>query len=292
MLALATSLGAQQVAAPAPVPAPPPAPAAAPPAAARGGGPSVAMMGLGAEPPAAMVAAGKTVFESNCSFCHGPDARGAAGPDLVESQVVLDDVDGKQIGAVIAVGFPDHNPAMPAFHFTDAQVQDLAAYLHSRVLAVANLAHGQYALPFQVTGDAAAGEAYFNGAGGCSSCHSVTGDLAHIGSKYQPLEVQNAFLEGRAGRGGRGGFGRGGQRPPQKVSVTLADGQTIAGTLDYQNEFNVALTDASGTLHSIAITKGVQVNLPPSPLAAHQALLSKLTDADIHNLTAYLVTLK
>ncbi len=290
LLALALALGAQQAAAPAPVPAPPAPAAAAPPAAARGGGgSSVAMMGLGAEPPASMVAAGKTVFESNCSFCHGPDARGAAGPDLVESQVVLDDVDGAQIGAVIAVGFPDHNPPMPAFHLADAQVKDLAAFLHSRVLAVANLAHGQYALPFQVRGDAAAGEAYFNGAGGCSSCHSVTGDLAHIGSKYQPIDVQNAFLEGRASRGG---FGRGGQRPPQRVSVTLADGQTVSGTLDYQNEFNIALTDAAGRLHSIALTKGVQVNLPPSPLAAHQALLSKLTDADIHNLTAYLVTLK
>jgi len=232
-----------------------------------------------------MVASGKTLFESNCSICHGPDARGAAGPDLVESQVVLDDVDGKQIGAVVATGFPDSNPPMPAFRFTDAEVRDLAAFLHSRVLAVANLAHGQYALPFKVTGNAAAGKAFFNGAGGCSTCHSVTGDLAHIGSKYQPIEVQNAFLEGGAGRGG-------GARSAEPVTVTLANGQTITGTLDYRKEFSIALTDASGTLHSIAITKGVQVTTPPSPLAAHQALLSKLTDAEIHNLTAYLVTLK
>ena len=234
-----------------------------------------------------MVASGKALFDSNCSICHGPDARGAAGPDLVESQVVLDDVDGKQIGAVVATGF---TPPMPAFQFKDAEVRDLAAFLHSRVLAVANLAHGQYVLPFKVTGNAAAGDAFFNGAGGCSTCHSVIGDLAHIGSKYQPIEVQNAFLEGRAGRGGLSrGRGAGSAEP---VTVTLANRQTIAGTLDYQKEFRIALTDASGTLHSIAITKGVQVTTPPSPLAAHQALLSKLTDADIHNLTAYLVTLK
>ncbi|HEY7839054.1 MAG TPA: c-type cytochrome [Terriglobales bacterium] len=241
----------------------------------------------------APVAAGepaRALFDSNCSICHGPDARGAAGPDLVESQVVLDDVDGKQTGAVVATGFPESTPPMPAFQFKDAEARDLAAFLHSRVLAVANLAHGQYVLPFKVTGNAAAGDAFFNGAGRCLTCHSVTGDLAHIGSIYQPIEVQNAFLEGRAGRGGLSrGRGAGSAEP---VTVTLANGQTITGTLDYQKEFRIALTDASGTLHSIAIPKGVQGSTPPSPLAAHQALLSKLTDADIHNLTAYLVTLK
>jgi mono/diheme cytochrome c family protein len=246
-------------------------------------------MGLGAEPPAAEVAAGKTIFESNCSFCHGPDARGAAGPDLVESQIVLNDVGGKQIGQVVATGFPQHDPPMPAFHFTDEQITDLAAFLHSRVLAVANFAHGAYALPFKVTGDAAAGEVYFNGAGGCSSCHSPTGDLAHIGTDLTPIEVQNAFLEGR---GPRSGAAARGARAPEQVTVTLANGQTLTGKLDYMTEFNLALTDAAGTLHSIALNQNVKVVLPPSPREAHQALLPKLTDADIHNLTAYLVTLK
>ena len=93
-----------------------------------------------------------------------------------------------------------------------------------------------------VTGDAGAGEAYFNGAGGCSGCHSVTGDLAHIGGKYQPDQLQNRFIWP-----GAGGFGGGRAR---SVTVTLRSRQSIAGTLKQIDDIDVSIYDASGAYHS------------------------------------------
>jgi hypothetical protein len=130
-----------------------------------------------------------------------------------------------------------------------------------------------------VTGDPKAGESYFNGAGGCKACHSVTGDLAHVGTKYQPEQLQTRFVWPAAGRGGA-----------QKVSVTLASGQTIAGTLKQMDDVNVSMFDDAGVYHSWP-RNGLKVQLEDR-LAGHRQLLEKYTDADMHNLTAWLVTLK
>jgi cytochrome c oxidase cbb3-type subunit 3 len=276
---------APQGQAPAAAPAPGQPTAGAPPGRApRQNGP---YMGLGTVASAQTIAAGKALFESNCSFCHGADARGGRGPDLVQSPVVLDDEGtGKDVGAVVSRGFP---PQMPSFNFTPQQISDLAAFLHSRVLAVANLAHGRYSLPFVVSGNAQKGKAFFNGPGKCSTCHSVTGDLAHIGSKYQPIDIQNAILSGRIGQPAF--IGRG-QAPVRKVTVTMPSGQVLTGDLKYVDEFNVIFVDSAGNVHSLPITKGMKVNVAKPAWAVHQDLLGLYTDADIHNLTAYLVSLK
>lgn len=272
-LALSTCLAAQQA-----------APSAAPPetdAAIASLPTHRAIMGLGKLAPAAEIAQGKRLFASSCSFCHGADATGGIGPDLLQSPVVLEDSGGDKISAVVGVGFPGH---MPAFQFSPAQVREIAAFLHSRVLEVANLAHGHYKLPFTVTGNAAAGETYF--AAHCASCHSATGDLAHLGSRYTPLQIQNMFLTGINVR-----MRMRGARPRPAVTVTLARGQTFSGRLRYLDEFNVVWTDAAGRVHSLRRGPGITVTVA-DPLAAHQKLLAQYTDTDIHNLTAYLVTLK
>lgn len=244
------------------------------------------IMGLGALASPAQIEAGHSFFEASCAFCHGADARGGMGPDLLESDVVLDDVGGAEIGKVVAKGFP---PRMPSFQLTPEQLTDLAAFLHSRVLAVANLAHGQYKLPFAITGDARAGEAYFNGAGGCSRCHSPTGDLAHIAARYTPLQIQNMFLTGQNPRAREREDQ--GDAPPRVATVTLPSGRAVTGAVRYLDDFNVVLVDSAGNVHSLVRGPGVRVQFN-NPLAAHQALLSRYTDANIHNLTAYLVTLK
>jgi cytochrome c oxidase cbb3-type subunit 3 len=133
-----------------------------------------------------------------------------------------------------------------------------------------------------VTGDAKAGEAYFNGAGGCKNCHSPTGDLAKIGARMQPDQLQTRFIW--PGGGGRGGGS------PQKVTVTLPSGETIAGTLKRQDDFDISMYDAQGNYRSWPRdTVKVQIE---DKLVGHRELLAKYTDQDMHNLTAYLVTLK
>jgi len=250
------------------------------PPAGRGGGRggrgnTREFLGLGPAPDAAAAARGEKLFAPNCGFCHGEKARGGSGPNLVRSTLVLHDEKGEVVGPAVAKGFPDKG--MPAFpNFTAAELADIAQYLHLQVELVAN--RGTYKRLNVVTGNAAAGEAYFNSA--CKSCHSVTGDLAHIGGRYEPDQLQNRIVWPAGGRGGN----------RQKVTVTPTGGQPIAGTVRRMDDFDISITDAAGNYHSWPRDK-VKVELEDR-LVGHRLLLDKFTDADMHNLTAYLVTLK
>jgi mono/diheme cytochrome c family protein len=233
------------------------------------------------------VARGQKNFVARCGFCHGSNAIGGeSGPDLVRSVLALDDEGGDKIGPVIRDGRPEKG--MPAFPLTDDQIRDIAAFLRSRQQAAID--RNTYTIQNIVTGDARKGQAYFNGAGRCNTCHSPTGDLAGVAKKYDPVALQSRFLYPGARRPRRG------EGPPPKgiptpVTVTLASGQTITGTLEDIDDFNVGLRDASGDYHSFDRAPGVKVDVR-DPLAAHEELLKKYTDDEMHNLLAYLVTLK
>jgi len=252
------------------------------PPAGRGGGrggrgSTRDFLGLGPPPDVAAAARGEKLFAPNCAFCHGEKARGASGPNLVRSTLVLHDEKGELVGPAIAKGFPDKG--MPGFpNFTAPELADISQYLHLQVELVAN--RGTYKRLNVVTGNASAGEAYFNGVGGCKSCHSVTGDLAHIGSRYEPDQLQNRFVWPAGGRGG----------VRQKVTVTVPGGQSITGTVRRMDDFDISITDSAGNYHSWR-RESVKVELEDR-LVGHRRLLDKYTDADMHNLTAYLVTLK
>jgi mono/diheme cytochrome c family protein len=248
------------------------------PPAGRGGGRGNTrdFLGLGPAPDAAAAARGEKLYAPNCAFCHGEKARGAEGPNLVRSAIVLHDEKGEAIGQVLGKGVPDKG--MPAFpNFTPAQIYDIAQFLHLQVELVAN--RGLYKRLNVVTGNAKAGEAYFKEK--CAGCHSVTGDLAHVGSKYAaPDALQNRFVW-PAGRGGAAA---------RKVTVVLPSGERIAGTVKQLDDVNVSIFDANGRYRAWPRDR-VQVEIEDK-LVAHRELLAKYTDADMHNLTAYLVTLK
>ena len=219
---------------------------------------------------------GHKQFEQACGFCHGPDATGARGPDLVRSPLVAHDVKGELIGNVIHQGRPDKG--MPAMPLTDEQVSDIAAFLHARSAEAlrSNRVPRGYSAEKMLTGNADAGRVFFNGAGGCNQCHSPTGDLAKIAGKYSPIDLEAHMLypEGRH----------------TTAVVTLPSGEQIKGPLVHADDFVVSLNDASGWYRSFARDK-VQVELQDA-LAAHRELLGKLTQADVHNLFAYLESLK
>ena len=220
---------------------------------------------------------GGAVFRQNCAFCHGRDAEGGeTGPDLTRSKLVAQDVAGDKIAAVIRQGRPDKG--MPPFTFSAAEVTELVAFIHEQ-RAQATLHNGSRrgveAADLQ-TGNAAAGKQYFKGAGGCASCHSPTGDLAGIASRYEGLALEERMLYPRNAK--------------STVTVTLSPVQTMTGTLAYLDEFTVGLRDADGTYHSWPVGS-VRYSVS-SPADAHIALFSKYTDADIHNLMAYIQTLR
>jgi cytochrome c oxidase cbb3-type subunit 3 len=189
---------------------------------------------------------------------------------------VAHDVKGDKIGEVIRQGRPDKG--MPPMPLTDQQVLDITAFLHARAAQALNSGDvpSKYPLEKLLTGNAEAGKAFFNGAGGCKTCHSATGDLASIGTKYSPVELQSRMLY----PGGKHTI----------AVVTLSSGEQIKGPLAHADDFVIALRDATGWYRSFPRDQ-VKVVLQ-DPLAAHRDLLDKLTQADVHNLFAYLASLK
>lgn len=231
-----------------------------------------------------VVERGKALFVPSCGFCHGSNAKGGEkGPDLLRSVIVLDDENGKTMGPVVLQGRPDKG--MPRFPFTQQQISDLSVFLHSAIRDAAD--RDSYKILDIVTGDAKAGRVYFDSH--CNQCHSATGDLKGIAAKYEPVNLQTRFInppyswpEGT---------------PPHTVSaisvtVTLASGESYTGAVLNYDDFNVALREADGTYRSFKRTSEAPRVELHNRLQAHLDLVRKYSDADIHNLTAYLVTLK
>lgn len=238
----------------------------------------------------AIVQHGKQVFSVNCGFCHGSDARGGeTGPNLVRSQLVLDDQQGELIAEVVRNGRVDKG--MPKFDLAAADISAIATFLHSQPTGNRG---GPPSAPINIlVGDAKAGEAYFNGAGKCSTCHSVTGDLAGIGGKYDPKTLQNLLVSGGGGgRGFRPGPAAPSHVPPITVTVTLPAGRKYEGKLGHMDAFTVSLTGEDGVYHSFTIHGSVPKVVVHNPLQPHLDMLPTFKDVDIHNLTAYLVTVK
>jgi cytochrome c oxidase cbb3-type subunit III len=220
---------------------------------------------------------GRAIFKQNCATCHGEDGTGGRGPDLIRSTLVRHDKDGDLIGPVVTQGRPDKG--MPPFPFSQSQVSDLVAFIDAQ-LTLFDL-HTRFApypndIPASrlATGTVEAGKAYFDAH--CASCHSPTGDLAHVASKYNPPDLEQRFLYPSG--------------TPSTAVVTDASGKKFEGTLLLNDGFNVSIMDKDGWYHSWpAKTVKIEVH---DPIAAHEALLQKYTDADMHNIFTYLETLK
>jgi cytochrome c oxidase cbb3-type subunit 3 len=237
--------------------------------------------------------AAKPLYAANCTACHGTDARGTPkGANLVRSLVVLRDRYGSTLGPFLRASHPPvplpgrgGAPTAQAFEgLTSTEVLLLAHYLRDRVNDT--LRGAPMFKPGNVlTGDPKAGAEYFQGEGGCAQCHSPTGDLAGVGKRLEPVNLQQRFLFPHTARR---------QGPDAKVvtvTVTTESGQTLAGELDRIDDFNVSFRDAAGTYHSVRRTPRTRV-VKTDPFAAHVALLPRITDKNIHDVVAYLETLK
>ncbi len=237
----------------------------------------------------AAVERGSSVFLKNCAGCHGVAGKGGPGaPDLLRSLLVLDDEKGILIAPVIREGRPDKG--MPKLGLPEQQIADVVAWLHVQTYAVGH--RGTYTFQNVVTGDSKKGEIFFNTRGQCSTCHSITSDLAGIGGKYDAFSLQSRWLQPRNPRGGRGGAGEA-SKAVMTVTVILPSGESLSGPLDRIDDFTVSFHDSHGEFHSFARDAAspprVEIH---DPLKLHNDMLRTLTDADIHNMTAYLVTLK
>ena len=250
--------------------------------------------GAQAQADPATIERGQQLLAAECGFCHGSNARGgSSGPDLTRSALVQEDENGRQLGEFLRVGRPDRG--MPKFdQLSPAQVSDLAAFLHDTIRVAIN--RGSYKILDILVGDAKAGEAFFNGAGGCASCHSPTGDLKGVGSKYDAPVLQGRIVMPR----GRPAGAATGPPPPAyleptaiKATVTTETGESITGAIVRLTDFDVLLYDrASGRIRSWLRRGETPKLVVDDPLQAHVDMLMKWTDADMHNMTAYLASLK
>ena len=224
----------------------------------------------------ATVDRGKALYGVNCNFCHGSDARGGeGGPNLLRSDLVLNDQHGEAIAQVVQNGRGE----MPRLNLTNEQVSDIAAFIHN--FRVGGYDISRMKPPSILVGDAAAGEKAFQAK--CASCHSPTGDLKGIGSRFSdPKYLQNGFLMPGGGRG----------RRPATVTVTAPGGEKVEGRLVRIDDFTVTLADADGMQHTFRRDGDIPEVEIHDPLKPHRDLLPTYSDTDIHNITAYLVTLK
>jgi cytochrome c oxidase cbb3-type subunit 3 len=263
----------------------PPAPPQPPPAGGRGSQASPASVPPPATAipqsfPPAQVRAGQPIFSSQCGFCHGRDTMGGeTGPDLTRSALVAADVRGDKLAPMVRNGRVDKG--MPGFNLNDGDMAAVVAFIHDAKAKAESLTGGRRAVDLAdlQTGNAEAGRTYFNST--CSKCHAPTGDLKGVASRLQGLPLLQRMLYP---------VQAGGAASRAKVTVTRSSGETVAGALAYRDEFTIALTDASGAYRAFS-TNQVKFTVD-DPLQAHVEQLGKYTDDDMHNVLAYLQTLR
>jgi mono/diheme cytochrome c family protein len=229
-------------------------------------------LGLGAVPDRVAAGRGARLFAQNCGFCHGQTARGATGPSLITSDIVLADDHGEHMTPFLKKGEPERG--MPSFTtMADQQLTDIAEFLHLQVEDVAN--RGTYKVLNILVGDAAKGQVYVESH--CMSCHTAE-TFSHIAGKFRsPEQLQRNWIW-----------------PARAVNLTASvktSGATISGRVTQMSDFRITLVDRSGESHTIDRNPGIEVHID-DPLAAHQEMLMTLANEDMHNVTAYLETLK
>ena len=286
------------------------------PAGGRGGGPGQGRGGAAPAPaPAVQQVArspvvdpaahdrGRALWASHCIDCHGSQARGSdTGPNIIRSRTVNFDrsaaTAGSVLGPFLKAGHPTQSQK-PSASFTEEEVVALANFVRQRVNDTMR-GSPLFTVGDIVVGDAKAGEAYFNGEGACASCHNTAGrSLAGIATRIpEPVDLQQRMLFPGSGGRGRGRGGRGAPAAPApvdlnaiRVSLTPASGQPISGVLVEESDFYVTLREPDGTVRAVRRTPGMKVT-KTNPLQAHIDLLDRLSDKQIHDLVAYLETLK
>jgi cytochrome c oxidase cbb3-type subunit 3 len=234
-------------------------------------------LGLGTKPDREAAGRGAPLFRQNCGFCHGSEGRGATGPSLVTSDIVLGDDHGERLAPWLKKGRPDKG--MPAFEtMSDTQLKDIAEFLHLEVEQIAN--RGAYHVLNILVGDKTKGQAYV--ASHCMSCHTAE-TFAHLGSRFRsPDQLQRGWIWPS-------------RSSDEKLAVTASvktpDGEMIAGRVTQVSDFRITLTEADGQKRVIERRPGTELDIH-DPLAAHEPLIMTLTNDDMHHVTAYLETLQ
>lgn len=236
---------------------------------------------------------GKALFQQNCAVCHGANLTGGRGPDLIRSDLTRQDKNGNLIAPVIMQGRPEKG--MPAFsQLGQSEIDDIVAYIHSQIVVFDLHTRIPGGYPNDIpasqlaTGSAEAGKAFFFGAGHCSECHSPTGDLAHIASRYpDPTDLEQRFID----PSGNLVFGASNPKTVVTATVTLKDGKTLEGPLLQNGDGYLSIHGPDGWTHTWPLSDVTSV-VEHNPTQAHIDMIPKWTNKEMHDMFTYLETLK
>jgi mono/diheme cytochrome c family protein len=236
---------------------------------------------------------GRALWARECIDCHGSQARGAEkGPNIIRTKTVNFDRSAEVAGSVLEPFLRAGHPTMSgkaSALFTREEVVALAHFLRQRVNDTMR-SSPLFTAGDVLVGNRAAGEAYFNGAGGCAACHNAQArSLAGYGRRVPaPVDIQQRMMFPNTAPRGRGA----GPNPNLiGVRVASSDGTILSGTLVEQSDFFVTVRLDNGTVRAVRRQPGMTVTLN-NPLQAHIDLLDVITDAEMHDLVAYLEGLK
>ncbi|MEO7191107.1 MAG: c-type cytochrome [Vicinamibacterales bacterium] len=237
---------------------------------------------------------GRALWSRECISCHGTQARGSdTGPNIIRSRTANFDRSAATAGSVLGPFLKSGHPTQsgtPSTSFTPGEVVDLANFLRQRVNDTMR-SSATFTAGNVLVGDAAAGEAYFKGAGKCATCHTATRNLAGIATRIPaPVDLQQRMLF-PSGGGRRGALSATPNPNAITATITPATGQAVSGVLVEQSDFHVTLRLADGSIRVVRRAPGVKVVIT-NPLQAHVDMLDVVSDKQIHDLVAYLETMK
>jgi cytochrome c oxidase cbb3-type subunit III len=240
----------------------------------------------------AVVAHGKALYGINCQVCHGPDLRGGdmGGPNLLRSQAALSDKHGENIIPIIQGA--RQAQGMPNIGLNNDDAGAVAAYVRSVIGTIGSQGKppGEDKPLNIVIGDATRGQAYF--AAHCATCHSATGDLKDIATRFpEPRVLQTRWVTGARTSAASGP----GAQATVEITPTpsTGGGPAVSGDLVHIDDFLVTVRLSDGTQRSFKrLGPTVPRIVVHDPLEKHREMLPTYTDENIHDVTAYLVTLK
>src|SRR5688572_863248 len=219
------------------------------------------------------IARGAVLYSTQCNQCHGRDGDQISGVDLRRGQFRRAQSD-EDLAQVITRGTPG---GMPPFALQPAELAGIVAFIRAGFDTTASIR----------VGDAARGKTVFDGKGQCATCHRVAGkgprlapDLSDIGIARAPAALERSIRDPSSG-----------MLPINRpVRIVMKNGSTVLGRRLNEDTYTVQIIDDQERLRSLAKTDIKTMNVETSsPMPAYAG---KLTDEEIADVVAYLLTLR
>lgn len=216
------------------------------------------------------LAAGRQQFEKRCGGCHGADGMGGERAPAISSGDRARLRSENAVRELLRTGIPD--AGMPPFTLPEPELSQIVAFVRSHVTP---------ARENMPTGDAAAGQAFFFGAGRCAQCHMINGrggvsgpDLSDAGSELTLGEMEQSLLNPQVRR----------SRGYQVVCLHLASGGSVKGFLRNETLYDFQVQDFDGRLH---LLRRKEVSGIDRDKSSYMPAL-KASPAELQNLLAFL----